>query len=181
MAHTIEVAKSGRATCRACRQTISKDELRFGAEAPNAFGDAGAPSYMWHHMKCGATKHPDEFRDALKSYVGDVPEREELERVLAEAEAKKPPPYPHGDRAPTGRAKCLACGEAIPKGALRVAIEREIERGMTVTKGAGYLHPACAAAHVEANGSSHEALTTALRENTRSLSEDDLDELFATV
>ncbi len=181
MADTIEVAKSGRATCRACRQAIAKGELRFGAETTTGFGDSGGSSYMWHHMTCGATKHPDGLRAALAAFVGDVPEREELERRLAEADAKKPPPFPHADRAPTGRAKCQECGEAIPKGALRVVIERDIERGMTITKGAGYLHPQCAAGHVEAKGSTHERLTTALHANTRSLSDSDLEELFATV
>jgi hypothetical protein len=179
MAHTIEVAKSGRATCRACKSAIAKGELRFGAEAPNQFGDE--PSYLWHHLKCGATKHPDELRAALTTYEGDIPDRAEIDKLLTEADSKKPPPFPHADRAPTGRAKCLECGEPILKNALRVAIEREIERGMTVTKGAGYLHPACATAHVEAQGSTHDALTSAIRENTRSLSEADLDELFAVV
>jgi hypothetical protein len=136
---------------------------------------------MWHHMKCAATKHPDELREALRTYEGEVPERAEIERLVAEAEAKKPPPFPHADRAPTARARCLECGEGIGKGELRVAIEREIERGMSVTKGAGYLHPKCAAQHVEANGSTHAELTEGLRKNTRGLSPEDLDQLFAVV
>jgi hypothetical protein len=60
-------------------------------------------------------------------------------------------------------------------------VERDIERGMTVTKGAGYLHPACAAAYVEAQGGTHAALTEGLQKNTRDLSDADKDELFATV
>jgi len=51
---------------------------------------------------------------------------------------------------------------------------------MTVTKGAGYLHPACAAAYVEAQGGTHDALTEALRKNSK-LSEVDADALFAEV
>ncbi len=178
---TIEEAKSSRATCRACRKPIAKGELRFGLEGTGGFADTDAPTFMWHHMQCAATKHPDEMRDALKAYEGDVPEREAIEGKLAEAEAKKPPPFPHADRAPTGRARCLGCSEAIAKGELRVAIERDIERGMTVTKGAGYLHPKCAAAYVESQGSTHEALTEGLRKNTRDLSDDDLDQLFSEV
>jgi hypothetical protein len=181
MAHTIEVAKSGRATCRSCRTAIAKGELRFGEETPNQFGEPGDVSYRWHHVKCAASKLPDELRPALAAYEGEVPDREELEKLMAEADSKKPPPFPHGDRAPTGRARCLECGETIPKGALRVAIERDIERGMTVTKGAGYLHPACAAGYVEKQGGTHAALTDGLRANTRSLSGEDLDALFAEV
>jgi poly [ADP-ribose] polymerase len=180
MAHTIEIAKSGRAGCRTCRNPIAKGELRFGEETPNQFGDAGDTSYRWHHLKCAAQKLPDELTGALADYLGDVPERAELDTLIAEAAANKPPPFPYADRAPTGRAKCLACGEAILKGALRVAIERDLERGMTVTKGAGYLHTTCAAAYVEEQGGTHEKLTTELRANPR-LSDADVDALFAEV
>ena len=181
MAHTIEIAKSGRAGCRTCRNPIAKGDLRFGEETANAFGDATEASYRWHHMKCAAQKLPDELRSALATYEGDVPERDELERLMAEADAKKPPPFPYADHAPTGRARCQGCGEPIGKGALRVAVERDVERGMAVTKAAGYLHPACAAAYVEQNGGTHAELTEGLRKNTRALSDEDLDRLFAEV
>jgi len=181
MAHIVEIAKSGRATCRSCRNAIPKDELRFGEETPNQFGEPGDSSYRWHHIKCAASKLPAELAGALQSYEGEVPDRAELDRLMAEADAKKPPPFPYADRAPTGRAKCQGCGETIPKDALRVAVERDIERGMTVTKGAGYLHPACAAAYVEKNGGTHAALTEGLQANTRGLSEEDLGKLFAEV
>ncbi|MDB4943969.1 MAG: hypothetical protein JWP97_3503 [Labilithrix sp.] len=180
MAHVIEVAKSGRAGCRTCRNPIPKGELRFGEESPNAFGEPGDVSFRWHHLKCAAQKLPDELKSALATYEGDVPDREELDKLMAEAEASKPPPFPYADRAPTGRARCQACGEAIAKGGLRVAIERDLERGMGVTKGAGYLHPACAAAYVEEHGGNHDTLTSELRTNTR-LPDADLDELFAQV
>lgn len=181
MAHTIEIAKSGRAGCRTCRQPIAKGELRFGEETPNAFGDAGEMTFRWHHLKCAATKLPTELKGALDAYTGEVPGRAEIDALIATAEASRPPPFPHADRAPTGRAKCLACGEPLAKGALRVAIEREIERGMTTQKGAGYLHPACAAPYVEEKGMTHDELTAALQKNTRGLTDADLAELFATV
>ncbi len=180
MAHTIEVAKSGRAGCRTCRNPIAKGELRFGEESANAFGEPGDMSYRWHHLKCAATKLPDELKSALATFEGEIPDREELAKLMAEAVANKPPPFPYADRAPTGRARCQACGEAIAKGALRVAIERELDRGMGATKGAGYLHPACAAAYIEEQGGTHEKLTTELRANTR-LPEADLAALFAEV
>jgi hypothetical protein len=179
--NVIEVAKSGRAACRTCKKPIAKGELRFGEEAPGSFGEGGDPSYRWHHMECAASKLPDGLRAALATYAGEVPGKDVLEAKMAEADANRPPPFPHADRAPTGRARCQGCGESISKGALRVAIERDIERGMTVTKGAGYLHPACAAAHIEAQGGTHADLTAGLRENTRGLADADLDELFATV
>ncbi|HSO39969.1 MAG TPA: hypothetical protein VLT33_45895 [Labilithrix sp.] len=180
MAHTIEVAKSGRAGCRTCRNPIAKGELRFGEESANAFGEPGDMSYRWHHLKCAASKLPDELKTALAVHEGEIPDREELDKLMAEAVANKPPPFPYADRAPTGRARCQACGEAIAKGALRVAIERELDRGMGATKGAGYLHPACATAFVEEQGGTHEKLTTELRANTR-LPDADLAALFAEV
>jgi poly [ADP-ribose] polymerase len=180
MAHTIEVAKSGRAACRSCRKPIPKGELRFGEETVNAFAE-GDMTYRWHHLKCAASKLSAELREALTAFAGEVPEREEIEGLMAKADAAKPPPFPHADKAPTGRAKCLGCSESLPKGALRVVIEREIERGMSVTKGAGYLHPKCAAGYVESQGGTHEELTAGLRQNSRGLSESELDQLFAEV
>jgi poly [ADP-ribose] polymerase len=184
MAHIIEEAKSGRAGCRTCRKPIAKGELRFGEEVENQFADGGETTHRWHHMACAAGSKTDELRSTLENYAGPpIPDeqRAELERLMTEADAKKPPPYPHADKAPTGRARCQGCGENIAKGELRVAFERDIERGMTMTKGAGYLHPKCAAPYLEQNGTSHDELTEALRTNTRDLSEQELDKLFAEV
>ena len=182
MAHVIEEAKSGRAGCRTCKKPIAKGELRFGEEVPNQFADDGETTYRWHHLACAAGAKTDELRATLPASVG-IPEdqRAELERRMAEADAKKPPPYPHADKAPTGRARCQGCGETIAKGELRVAFEREIERGMTTTKGAGYLHPRCAAAYIEQNGGTHSELTEALRANTRGLEDEEMERLFAEV
>ncbi|MBX3228696.1 MAG: hypothetical protein KIT84_08590 [Labilithrix sp.] len=183
MAHTIEEAKSGRAGCRTCRKPIAKGELRFGEETENAFGDAGDTTFRWHHLACAAGSKSDELRATLPAFEVAVPaeQRAELEKLMAEADAKKPPPFPHADKAPTGRARCQACQENIAKGELRVAFEREIERGMTMQKGAGYLHPKCAAAFMEEKGTSHEELTEGIRKNTRDLSDAELDRLFAEV
>ncbi|MDF2694742.1 MAG: hypothetical protein K0S65_3125 [Labilithrix sp.] len=185
MPHIIEEAKSGRAGCRTCRKPIAKGELRFGEEVENQFADGGETTHRWHHMACAAGSKTDELRSTLSTHDGNPPIpdelKAELERLMADADAKKPPPYPHADKAPSGRAKCQGCGETIAKGELRVAFERDIERGMSVMKGAGYLHPKCAAAHFEQNGTSHDELTEAIRTNTRDLSEQELDKVFAEV
>jgi poly [ADP-ribose] polymerase len=183
VAHVIEEAKSGRAGCRTCRKPIAKGELRFGEEVESQFADGGETTYRWHHLACAAGAKTDALREALaQSLVSISAEaRAELDRQMAEADAKRPPPYPHADKAPSGRARCQACGENLAKGELRVAFERDIERGMSVMKGAGYLHPRCAAAHFEEQGLAHEALTEALRTNTRALSEAELARLFSEV
>jgi poly [ADP-ribose] polymerase len=186
MPHIIEEAKSGRAGCRTCRKPIAKGELRFGEEVENQFADAGEMTYRWHHLACAAGSRPDELRATLAAPPEGTPpipdeQRAELERLMNEADAKKPPPFPHADKAPTGRAGCQGCGEKIAKGELRVAFEREIERGMQTTKGAGYLHPRCAAAYMEEQGTTHDDLTEAIRKNTRDLSEPEMEQLFSEV
>jgi hypothetical protein len=173
MANHIEEAKSGRASCRTCKKTIDKGALRLGVEAANAFGDT--PSMQWHHVLCAAQKLPAELKEALAAYPGDVPNKDELETVMAEAIAKghaKPAGMPYADRAPTGRAKCMQCHEPIAKDSFRVGVEREIEVGASVQSGAGYLHPKCVAAYLEAKEGDKDETVLQLTNNSRLAAED---------
>src|SRR5215510_735764 len=114
MANVIEEAKSGRASCRTCRKAIAKGELRLGVETQTQFSDT--PSLQWHHLLCAAGKLPAELKVALDEYPGQVPNRAELDAALADAAKKaaaKPAGFPYADRAPTGRARCMQCGQAI--------------------------------------------------------------------
>jgi hypothetical protein len=168
MPNVIEEAKSGRASCRTCKKPIAKGELRFGEEAPNAFGDQ--PSLRWHHLPCAAEKLPVELKAALAEYTGDVPDRAALEQKMTEALEKgrgKPGGFPYADKAPTGRARCIQCSEPIAKDSVRVAIEREIDTGAMVTKGAGYMHPRCAKAYLDANGGDVTELLAGVQQNSR--------------
>jgi poly [ADP-ribose] polymerase len=181
MANVIEEAKSGRASCRTCKKAIAKGELRFGEEAPNAFGDT--PSMRWHHMMCAAEKLPAELKAALDQYPGTVANRAELDKAMADALAKgraKPGGFPYADKAPTGRAKCIQCSQPIDKDTIRVAIEREIDTGAMVTKGAGYMHPKCVVAYTEANGLDKDDLVEGVRANSR-LVPADLDSAIADI
>jgi hypothetical protein len=149
LSRVIEQAKTGRARCRGCRQAIAKGELRFGEEAPNDFDpDGGGTSMRWFHIGCAADHRPALLKEALASSTTEMPDRAALEARIAKAEASAPPPYPYAERAATGRSHCVACGEGIEKGAFRVAFEREIDTGMVVRKGAGYLHVRCAPDHL---------------------------------
>jgi len=173
MAEVIEVAKTGRARCRSCRQAIEKGALRYGEEQPNAFGEG--MQMAWHHLACAARKRPAQVREALARFEGDVPGRDEIEKLLAEA-AEQVPVYPYAERAPTGRSRCQRCGEPVAKDALRVAVEREVEVAGMTRQGAGYLHPACAREHL-----GEPELLGLLRKNSRRLGEADLAELAAAL
>jgi hypothetical protein len=181
MANVIEEAKTGRASCRTCRKAIAKGELRLGVEAQTQFSDT--PSLQWHHLLCAATKLPDELKAALAGYPGEVPDRAELDAAMEQAAKKtgaKPAALPYVDKAPTGRAKCMQCGQPIEKASFRVAVERELEIGANVTTGAGYLHPGCVAENLENTGGSIEDLIEGLRANSK-LSEGELDGVIADV
>ena len=169
MTEVIEVAKTGRARCRTCRQAIDKGTLRFGEEQPSAFSDE--LQMAWHHLACAARKRPVQVREALSRFEGEVPGREEVEKWLSEAD-ETVPAYPYAERAPTGRSKCLHCGNPIDKGALRVAVEREVEVAGMTRAGAGYLHPGCAR---EFTGT--DDLVARLRKNSRKLGDADREEL----
>jgi poly [ADP-ribose] polymerase len=187
MATVIEEAKSGRASCRTCRKPIAKGELRLGVETQTQFSDA--PSMQWHHLLCAADKHPVELRAALADYPGEVPNRAEIDAAMEQADKKvaaKPAGHPYADHAPTGRAKCMQCGEPIEKGAFRIAVERELEIGGNATRGTGYMHPGCVVANLGNIGGSLgaggplEQLIDGLRANSR-LTEAELDGVIADV
>lgn len=76
--HVIEVASSGRAGCRGCKEKIAKGVLRFGEAAANPFSDGGEPSMRWYHLECAAKKRPKLFGPTLAAYGGEVPDREAL-------------------------------------------------------------------------------------------------------
>jgi len=179
MADIIEVAKSGRASCRTCKQAIPKGDLRFGEEQVNQFSGEGDMTHRWHHMLCAAEKLPNKLKDAMEAFAGEIPNKAELEKAIAEGIVKlkgKSDAFPYADVAPTGRAKCIQCRAAIEKGALRVAVEREIAMGMSTTMGAGYLHPGCVKEYLVANEKGElEDMITQLRKHTTGLSPEELE------
>jgi hypothetical protein len=147
MANTIEEAKTGRAGCRTCKQTIAKGELRFGEEVPNAFS-SGDMTYNWHHVACAAKKKPSALKQALDDTELEVPQKDELlQAIEANAKNEKPTVLPYAEYAPTARAACVACTEKIEKGHLRVAIESEDDGGPFPRSGPRYLHIACVGEH----------------------------------
>jgi poly [ADP-ribose] polymerase len=173
MGSIIEEAKSGRASCRTCKKSIAKGELRLGVEVTTQFSDT--PSMQWHHLACAAGKLAGDLKDAMAAFVGDIPNKDELEKAIADSIKKgnaKPAGFPYTDRAPTGRAKCMQCEESIAKDSFRVAVEREIDTGAMVTRSAGYLHPKCVAENLENVGGDLEEFVEKVRSNSRIAAED---------
>jgi hypothetical protein len=182
MADIIEVAKSGRATCRTCKTAIAKDTLRFGEEFTSQFADGG--SHRWHHLMCAAKKFPARLKTALSSFPDPVPDREELDQAIESSagKPKAPEAFPYADRAPTGRARCMQCEASVEKGALRVAVEREVDTGTFVSRGPGYLHPGCVASYLEKkNAGPVSDVIAPLKANSTALSASEIDQVVASL
>ena len=140
MPNRVEVAPSGRAACRGCKQTIAKGLPRFAEETANQFSDEGGVSYRYWHLPCAAPKMANELAAALVGFDGPVEDRPALDALIAE---HLRPESPYAERASSGRARCRACDETIKKGELRVAFERLFDGPMGPQKGAAYVHPKC--------------------------------------
>jgi hypothetical protein len=155
----IEVSPSGRAKCRACKETVAKGDVRFAETYDSAFSDGEA--FRYWHLPCAAKKIPALVKPALAAYGDPIANRAEVEKTIDDALKKgkgsAAAPLPHADLAPNGRAKCLVCGETLEKGKVRVAVEREVDTPMGPRTGAGYLHPGCAPGWAEEQGEDTEA------------------------
>lgn len=155
MPHVILPAPSGRAKCRACKQSLPKAELRLGEEVPNAFGEGTATH--WYHLGCGARRRPAAFLEAWAACQESLaasehpPDAEQAKQWTDCAqlgiEFYRLCRFVRVESSPSGRARCQGCRELIDKGALRFALER-IEDGMV--SGAGFVHIGCAHAYAGA-------------------------------
>ncbi len=144
MADTIEEASTGRASCRFCKEKIEKGALRFGERVPSAFGEG--EQTLWYHLLCAAERHAEKLSPVLAEYAGEIPDREKLERIVENGvQNPKLASVQKVDHAPTARAKCQHCHEAIAKGELRVGVDRDTEGQMPAIS---YIHLTCAPAYL---------------------------------
>jgi len=146
MKNTIEEARSGRSKCRTCKEKIAKGDLRFGVAYKSRYDEGDTFSLAWHHLPCAAKTLPDKLKPILDEYQGDVSNRGELEKLIAETPPKKVKEkrsYPYAERAPSARSKCFGCGELIGKGDFRFVIEQEVDAGSFIAMAPKFVHVKC--------------------------------------
>lgn len=181
----IEPARSSRSKCKTCRKKIDKEVLRLGVLVDGNYG----PGYMWHHLNCAARDRIDDVEEAYaqKAWAEglEVPDLEGLKKRAEKAQKRKKEKKlaPYAEQAPTGRSKCKHCDGPIEKGAWRVALLRTVEFGGQVRAGPINVHPECVAAEVLAEdcATEPEEFEDKLRENSRGVSEDQIDEVLGLV
>ncbi|CAM1297366.1 PARP1 (predicted), partial [Pycnogonum litorale] len=120
----VEYAKSGRASCKGCRQKIDKDSLRLARMVQSPMFDGKIPN--WYHEDCFFPKakvenftdiaHLDSLRwedqQRIKDKIGSSSgSKDTTDENLEEFQI---------EYAKSGKSKCLCCDEAIPKGEIRI-------------------------------------------------------------
>ena len=143
MTHVFEPATSGRSKCRGCGQALARGELRFGERLANPYAEGDMT--LWFHPLCAAYKRPEAMLEALPQ-IGDVSEREALERAARASVAPDRRRRIDGAERAKGQANCRHCREPIPKGAWRIRLVFFEEGRFNPS---GFIHPGCAAAYFE--------------------------------
>ncbi len=183
--YVIEPARSGRSKCKTCRRKIQKDHLRVGILIVGPFG----PGYLWHHINCAARRHLDRLEEAysLQAWADglEVPPLEKLRALAEKAEEvrREKKTAPHTEPAPTGRAKCKHCGEAIEKGSYRVILLRGVEFGGQVRSGPINVHPKCVVQELMAEDctTEPEGFEEALRANSTGIPSEELEKVLGEI
>jgi hypothetical protein len=172
--YLIEGARSSRSRCKSCRRKIDKGALRIGILIEGPYGTG----YLWHHLRCAARRqferveeaYAQEAWKAAKEPPKRLPTLDDLRKHREELEQrrKERKAIPHVELAPTGRARCKQCGEAIAKQSPRVVLGRGVEFGNQVRVGPINVHPRCVAQAMQAADSATEAegFEAALRQNS---------------
>lgn len=143
MPDALQRATTGRARCRGCERPIAKGELRFGEASPSAYAEG--ETLHWFHLTCAACMRGGKLLALLASASDDVPERDWLESTAREGvEHPRLEHLARAERAPSARARCRECHDAIDKGAWRLALQ-VFEDGRANPSGS--VHVACAERH----------------------------------
>jgi hypothetical protein len=166
----IEVAPNSRARCKHCRSTIEEADHRFGVPL-----DDGGDARSWFHLDCASRRLPERLHAVLRKTTARASGIDAYDRLVAKClknTAKVVAAYPHVERAPTGRARCVSCSQLIAKNALRVVVEHTRESDAFASVSVAFVHPACAGAYLGTPD-----LAARLRKNSPTLGKKDLAEL----
>ena len=129
--------------------------------------------------------YAEEAWSEAKELPTNIPDLDDLRKLREEAEQKKKErmEIPWAEISPSGRSKCVACGEAIAEGSVRVNLGRMVEFGNQVRTNAVKVHPACVARQLgEADCDTEaETLVEDLRMNSKGLYASLLDETLAQI
>ncbi len=191
--YVIENARSARSKCKTCSRKIDKDVLRIGVLVDGRFGQG----YMWHHLTCGAKRLMEQVEEAYEQEAwlnaklppdpDELPTLDKL-RALAEKAAvdrekkeKAKKTIPYAEIAPSNRSKCKQSGEPIDKGAVRIILGMEAHFGnQTRVSPYSVLPQYLEQALMEPDmGTEEEGLSDALRENSRDIDPDLLEQAIA--
>jgi Poly(ADP-ribose) polymerase and DNA-Ligase Zn-finger region len=144
----LEPASSGRAGCRACANKIAKGELRLGERLPNPYTETDTT--YWFHAICAVHRRPESLLKAIAAGLADgtlpADPLTAEQRALAECGVKhyRLARITRLEVAPSGRARCRHCKEAIANAELRLALTIFQEGRFDPI---GFLHAKCATAY----------------------------------
>lgn len=140
MSDVIELAKSGRSSCRGCGGRIPQGELRFGESVLNPYAEG--ESQVWFHLTCAACMRPEKFDPVLAAFGDSISERAWLQRATSQGLAHpRLSRLARAERAPSGSAHCRHCRELIGKTSWRFALQLFEEGRMQPI---GTIHAECA-------------------------------------
>ena len=147
MPDVINPAPTARSKCRACGLAIEKGGLRFGEADTNPYGEG--ETFRWFHLTCAALRRPERLGPTLESGTDlpELPDREQLLTLVKQGlDQPKLTRLARVSRAPSGRAQCRHCREAIQKGAPRAELEFWEEGRFSA---GGFTHAPCASGYFE--------------------------------
>ncbi len=125
----IELAKSGRASCRTCRRKIVKEEIRIGIPYTFTRPDGGTiTSFGYYHVDCAPRNKIETILEVLvssseinsdnKLKISKSLEKRKKEDTQLRDNAKR---RPFLEQSKSSRGACKICEKKITKGDLRVA------------------------------------------------------------
>jgi len=126
--HRIEAAKTGRSSCRQCKQKIAKAELRLGVGHAQ---EHGGHSMQWYHLQCATQERFLELEEALAENTLAVPNQTALEAgIAASIQGQPAATYPRaifGSDCDTYH--CVHCGNWSFPSTIRIVVIRPVTVG----------------------------------------------------